>query len=71
MSALSLINIKAAAQLLLDYISEYESDTFSASGSGLTQQEAEAITAALIERQIDAIDGVAIDVLLAELRAEQ
>lgn len=52
-------------------ILEYESDTFSASGSGITQREACGVLAKLIKDNIqlgDNIDGLEITVALDEVR---
>ena len=56
-------------QALIMEIKEYESDTFSASGSKITHQEAEKVANELIANWKDKyLDGVQIDVFLDKVR---
>ena len=58
---------------LLKEIMEYESDTFSAQGSGLTEAEAQEIAAILVYGRLSVginIDGYDISVLLDSIRDE-
>lgn len=59
----------AAFNILVEYIEEYESDTFSASGSQITHEEATRIADTLIQMWMDRhIDGVILDELLDDIR---
>ena len=56
---------------LVKHIKEYESDTFSAEGSEITQEEAEKVAERLIGVWVDEnLDGVSIDSVLADIRPE-
>lgn len=73
---LILNKISKKAYALFDTIKEYESDTFSAEGSELTEEEAEAITVTLINRALqsmidtETLDGVTIDEMLSDMRED-
>lgn len=62
---------------LLDTVSEYEADTFSASASNLTKQEAGLITIALIDHalteliELETLDGVRLTEELDNIREDE
>jgi len=61
---------------LVEYVADYESDTFSASGEELTKEEAVKIATTLVENNIQnmldgmRLDGVMISSILEDLRPE-
>jgi len=58
--------------MFADLISDYESDTFTASGSAITPAEAIEVAQRILAVWIDdRLDGVIIDGVLAELREEK
>lgn len=57
----------AAVVRLLQVIREYESDTFSADGSGLKDYEAEQIAAHLIDGIEEHLDGVRLSAILDDV----
>ena len=59
-----------AAEKLVDYVFNYESDTFDARGQKLKRREAKQIAAKLIDRIENHLDGVTLNVMLDELRQE-
>jgi hypothetical protein len=61
-------SIELAVAGLVKRIQQYESDTFSASGSKLTGPESMAIAAQFIDRIADRLDGLALTEVLDEVR---
>lgn len=64
--------IEKIVKKIYDEVMEYESDTFSADGCGLSPAEALKITAMLIKRRVsigDNVDGVTLDFYLEEIRS--
>lgn len=62
-----------AIDYVRDSIRRYESDTFSASGSKITENEIRAVVALLIMTRIQPglhVDGVTLTSLLAEVRGQ-
>lgn len=59
---------------LVEYLQSYESDTFSASASGVSPEMAEQMAARLIDQLIDQLDGptvgYAMDVAIAQMDTE-
>lgn len=65
------LGIKAAVETIRMAVQEYESDTFSASGSKMTRSEVMAVVAKLIEDNVkpgENIDGIEIGAALDEVR---
>ncbi len=56
---------------LLETIRTYESDTFSAEGSGISGEEVVLVANKLIDGLIENLDGVQIDAALSEIRPEE
>ncbi len=53
---------------LVAYLMTYESDTFSASGEGLTQKQAEKMAQKIIDDALNGLDGIAVGGYLDEVR---